>query len=59
VAGGIAEADGRIQKSDIVTHVNSEKVSNMSVEDGSTLMKSLQGKIAFKVLRAKPKKRSS
>ncbi|XP_070506326.1 inactivation-no-after-potential D protein isoform X2 [Chironomus tepperi] len=59
VSGGLADLDGRIQKSDIVTHVNSEKVSNMSLDDCSTLLKSIQGKVAFKVLRAKPKKRSS
>ncbi|CAH1718284.1 unnamed protein product [Chironomus riparius] len=59
VSGGLADLDGRIQKSDIVTHVNSEKVSNMGLDDCSTLLKSIQGKVAFKVLRAKPKKRSS
>ncbi|KAG5682820.1 hypothetical protein PVAND_012144 [Polypedilum vanderplanki] len=59
VTGGIADLDGRIQKSDIVTHVNSEKVSNMSVEECSTLLKAIQGKVTFKILRAKPKKRSS
>lgn len=54
----MADVDGRIQKSDIVTHVNSEKISNMSVDDCSALLKAIQGKVAFKILRAKPKKRS-
>lgn len=57
--GGIADVDGRIQKSDIVTHVNSEKISNTSLEECSAVMKALQGKVVFKILRAKPKKRSS
>lgn len=59
VPGGLADIDGRIQKSDIVTHVNSEKVSNMSLDDCSALLKATQGKVSLKIMRAKPKKRSS
>ncbi|CAO1414006.1 unnamed protein product [Diamesa hyperborea] len=57
IPGGIVDLDGRIQKSDIVTHVNSESIINMNLDECSTLLKTVQGKIALKILRAKPKKR--
>ncbi|CRK90696.1 CLUMA_CG004393, isoform A [Clunio marinus] len=59
IPGGLADLDGRIQKSDIVTHVNSENISNMNLDDCSTLLKTVQGKVVLKLLRAKPKKRTS
>lgn len=59
IPGGLADLDGRIQKSDIVTNVNSENISNMSLDECSTLLKTIQGKVCLKILRAKPKKRTS
>lgn len=55
--GGLAESDGRIQKGDIITNFNSEKISNMSYDDCSLLFKTAQGKITLSILRPKPKKR--
>lgn len=55
--GGIIELDGRLRKGDIITHINSESVCNLSHEDSSILLKTIQGKATFKVLRPIPKKR--
>lgn len=55
--GGIVESDGRLHKGDIVTHVNSESISNLPLVECSAILKSVQGRVELKVLRAKPKKR--
>ncbi|XP_055640092.1 inactivation-no-after-potential D protein isoform X3 [Toxorhynchites rutilus septentrionalis] len=57
IPGGIAESDGKIQKGDIVTHLNSELLNNASMEDCSALVKTVQGKVTFTILRPKPKLR--
>ncbi|XP_055599569.1 inactivation-no-after-potential D protein isoform X2 [Uranotaenia lowii] len=57
--GGIMESDGRIHKGDIITHVNSDSLSNTSYEDCSVLFKTAQSKITLTILRPCPKKRSN
>jgi C-terminal processing protease CtpA/Prc len=57
IAGGIAEAEKRIQKGDIITTANSDSLANISIEECAALMKSYQGKVALKILRPKPKSR--
>ncbi|XP_062707771.1 inactivation-no-after-potential D protein isoform X4 [Aedes albopictus] len=55
--GSLAESDRRMIKGDIITSLNSEKISNMSYDDCSLLFKTSQGKIEFSILRPKPKNR--
>uniref|UniRef100_A0A336LWP9 CSON003770 protein n=1 Tax=Culicoides sonorensis TaxID=179676 RepID=A0A336LWP9_CULSO len=57
IKDGIVEADGRLQKGDIVTHVNSESISNKPFDESSTILKTVQGRVVLKILRAKPNKR--
>lgn len=57
IKDGIVEADGRLQKGDIVTHVNSESISNKPFDECSTILKTVQGRVVLKILRAKPNKR--
>ncbi|XP_063700401.1 inactivation-no-after-potential D protein isoform X2 [Culicoides brevitarsis] len=57
IKDGIVEADGRLQKGDIVTHVNSESISNKPFDECSTILKTVQGRVVLKILRARPNKR--
>ncbi|XP_062544974.1 inactivation-no-after-potential D protein isoform X2 [Armigeres subalbatus] len=56
--GGTAESDGRIRIGDIITSLDSEKLSNLSYDDCSLLFKTAQGKIFLSILRPKPKNRA-
>ena len=55
MTGGTADLDGRIQKGDLLTHVNSEDLNNKKLEDCCLILKTCEPRVTLRLERPRPK----